>query len=89
MRHPVIRPTKSGHPDSLYIPNPIRVRVGQSITWTNHDSDPHDVTSDSGLFYSSPIASGASWTWTPRKPGIYPYFCTIHPDMHGEIIVHS
>jgi plastocyanin len=87
MTHPQIVETKSGHPDALYVPDPIRVKVGQSVTWTNHDSDPHDVTSRAGYFYSGPIAAKSSWTWRFMRPGRYPYFCTIHPEMHGVIIV--
>ncbi len=87
MHHPKIVPNPSHHPDSLYVPNPIRIQVGQSVTWTNHDTDPHDVTSVNGLFFSGPIATGASYTMRFTRPGTYRYFCTIHPDMHGQVIV--
>lgn len=89
MTHPQIIPTRSGHPDALYVPDPIRVHVGQTVTWTNRDNDPHDVTADDGTFYSGPMAQGATWRWAPTRPGTYTYFCTIHPEMHGEIIVSS
>jgi len=85
--HAVIVAHPGGPPDSLYIPTPIRVHVGQAITWTNYDTDPHDVTSDSGLFGSGPIPQNGSWTWVPLRPGTYKYTCTLHPDMHGEVIV--
>ena len=81
--------TTSGHPDSLYVPDPIRVHVGQTITWTNTDADPHDVSADNGTFYSGPIGTGGRWQWTPKRPGTYAYTCTLHPDMHGTIIVTS
>jgi plastocyanin len=44
--HVTVIVTKSGHPDALYVPNPIRIRVGQTITWTNTDTDPHDVSAE-------------------------------------------
>jgi plastocyanin len=88
MQHPqIVENEQSHHPDSFYDPDPIRVSAGQPITYTNKDSDPHDVTSDTGLFASGPIASGASYTLILRTPGTYHYFCTLHPDMHGTIIV--
>ncbi|HLJ67574.1 MAG TPA: cupredoxin domain-containing protein [Chloroflexota bacterium] len=90
MRHPAI--VANGHgkfPDAFYEPNPIRVRVGQSITWTNMDSDLHDVTSDSGAFASGVLAQGGTFTWVPTRPGTYTYSCTLHPEMHGTIIVHG
>jgi plastocyanin len=64
MTHPTIVQHEGGNPDALYVPDPIRVHQGQTIIWTNRDQEPHDVTSESGLFASSPIAYGASWRWT-------------------------
>jgi plastocyanin len=85
--HVKVIATKSGHPDALYVPDPIRVRVGQTITWTNTDGDPHDVSADDGSFYSGPIGTDGSWRWTAKHPGTFSYTCTLHPDMHGTIIV--
>lgn len=85
--HVTVIATKSGHPDALYDPNPIRIRVGQIITWTNTDTDPHDVSADNGTFYSGPIGSGGHWQWKATHPGTYTYTCTLHPDMHGTIVV--
>ncbi len=48
--HVTVIATKSGHPDALYDPDPIRVHVGQTITWSNTDTDPHDVSADDGSF---------------------------------------
>jgi plastocyanin len=87
MSHPVIVTHPGGNPDALYVPNPIRIRVGQTITWTNHDNEAHDVTAEDGIFNSGPIAFHASFRWRAVRPGRYPYFCTLHPDMHGVIIV--
>src|SRR5215203_6310526 len=33
--------------DTAYQPNPIQVSVGNTVTWTNNDSQPHTVTSGS------------------------------------------
>lgn len=85
--HVTVIATKSGHPDALYVPDPIRVHVGQTITWSNSDTDPHDVSADDGAFYSGPIGTGGRWQWKATKPGTYTYTCTLHPDMHGTIIV--
>lgn len=85
--HVTVAATKSGHPDALYVPDPIRVHVGQTIMWTNTDTDPHDVSADSGAFYSGPIGTDGRWRWKATKPGTYTYTCTLHPDMHGTIIV--
>jgi plastocyanin len=87
MLHPVVVSHPGGNPDALYVPNPIRIRVGQTITWTNHDNEAHDVTAESGVFNSGPIAFHASFRWRALSPGRYAYFCTLHPEMHGVIVV--
>jgi len=88
MTHPLIVPTTSGHPDAVYQPNPIRVHLGQTIVWTNKDpDDPHTVTSTDYLFDSGDIAAGATWSWRPVRTGTYHYYCTLHPEMKGVIIV--
>src|SRR5215216_3385727 len=33
--------------DTAYQPNPIQVSVGNTVSWTNNDSQPHTVTSGS------------------------------------------
>lgn len=56
-----------------------------AITWTNRDSVPHNVSSDS--FVSPDIPQDESYSFRFEEPGIYDYFCQIHPDMKGRIIV--
>jgi plastocyanin len=88
MLHPVIVANrKSKVPDAFYVPNPIRVRAGQTVTWTNDDNDLHDVTADDGTFSSGPMAYRTTWRLRLTRPGTYRYFCTLHPDMHGTLIV--
>jgi plastocyanin len=88
MTRPVIVANEhGGDPDAFYRPDPIRVRVGQTVTWTNKDPDLHDVTSEIGAFASGPMGDGGTFRWTPTQPGVYRYFCTLHPEMHGEVIV--
>ncbi|MGO9903760.1 MAG: plastocyanin/azurin family copper-binding protein [Solirubrobacteraceae bacterium] len=70
-------------------PGTIYAKVGQTVTWTNEDDAPHNVTYASGpRFTSSPtFTQGESWTLKLTKPGVIRYVCTIHPGMHGAIIV--
>ena len=70
-------------------PDPVTVEVGQPVTWTNHDSAAHDVTSSSGpeAFASPSLATGQSFTHTFARPGAYTYLCSVHPDMVGSLTV--
>jgi plastocyanin len=67
---------------------PLTVKPGATITVTNKDPVDHTVTADSGNAFNVPVAAGASATFTaPAKAGTYAYHCTIHPSMHGTLVV--
>jgi plastocyanin len=65
----------------------ITVTVGTTVTWTNHDDDPHTVTADDKSFDSKGLGNGDTWSYTFTKPGRYPYHCSAHPFMKGTVIV--
>jgi plastocyanin len=69
-------------------PSTIRVRPGAKVTWVNHDEDAHTVTFQSNLkVASNPLQGNQSYSYTFGAPGTYPYICSIHPFMHGTVIV--
>ena len=71
-----------------YAPNPVTVRVGQTIAWRNADSITHTATQDSGGFNTGTIAAGAiSAATMMNTAGTFPYHCTIHPGMVGTVSV--
>jgi plastocyanin len=66
------------------------VKVGTVVTWTNRDSTPHTIVSDTASpvqFSSDPLPTGASYSFTFIQAGTYPYHCSIHPSMMGTIVV--
>jgi plastocyanin len=66
-------------------PATLEVKVGDTVTFSNEDSAPHNVSIDGKeLGNQDP---GASVTWTAATAGTFPYTCTIHPSMAGEIVV--
>ena len=71
-----------------FSPTTLRVPVGATVTWTNHDSVPHVVTSADNQFKKSTVLkTGQSFFNTFATAGTYSYFCSIHPRMTGEITV--
>src|SRR5438270_1189021 len=66
----------------------LTVRVGDTVTWTNHDQAQHDVvtTSAPAAFRSPLLAQGQSWSQTFTVPGTYSYYCSVHPDMRAQVI---
>jgi plastocyanin len=72
----------------LFSPASVEVPRGTTVTWTNQDSAPHTVVSDMTQEFASPtLGMGQSFSFTFTKAGSYPYHCSIHPTMHGNVIV--
>jgi plastocyanin len=68
-----------------FAPASLEVKVGDTVAFTNEDSAPHNVSIDGKNLGDQ--ATGASVTWKAEKAGSFPYSCTIHPSMTGEIVV--
>lgn len=68
-----------------FSPSSLDVKVGDVVTFENQDSAPHNVSIDGKELGSQ--SQGQSVTWTATKAGTYPFSCTIHPSMTGEIVV--
>jgi plastocyanin len=88
--------------DQAYDPNPVKVKVGDTLTWTNDDSQAHTVTSgtDSSdpnmgkAFDSSPglstlLSTQQTFSHKFDTAGEFPYFCQLHPTMVGKVVVIS
>jgi len=80
--------------NNCFIPSIITIESGDSVTWSNHYSGAHTVTSGvpgaaDGFFDSNLIKSNTTFShkFDGYEPGTYPYFCMVHPWMTGEVIV--
>jgi nitrite reductase (NO-forming) len=83
--------------DEAYSPNPLRIKVGSTVVWTNNDNIIHTVTSgtpnaenvgeafDSGL--TAFITPAKTYSNKFTNTGEFTYFCRVHPTMIGKIIV--
>ncbi len=71
-----------------FMPSPITIPVGTTVVWTNQDSAPHTVTSDTaGVFDLGTLSKGQTGKMTFSQVGSFAYHCNIHPTMHGMVIV--
>jgi len=70
-------------------PATLTVPVGTTVTWTNHDDEPHTVVNDGNprSFKSGALDTGDTFAFKFDKPGTYKYFCSIHPHMTGVVVV--
>ena len=70
-----------------FTPAAITVKVGSTVVWTNDDSVDHTVTFDGNAISSANLGKNDTFSHTFTVPGTYNYICTIHPFMHGSVIV--
>jgi len=65
----------------------LTVPIGTTVTWVNHDEEPHTVTSAERLFASPGLDAGESFSYRFSAPGTYVYFCALHPHMTARVVV--
>ena len=69
-----------------FTPAELTVKVGDTVTWTNHDDIPHTTVS-AGKFRSKTMDTDDKFSFTFTSAGDYKYFCSLHPHMTGMIKV--
>lgn len=70
-----------------FAPATLTVHRGDTVTWTNHDEEPHTVAAEDGSFRSPGMDANGTFSFTFANPGSYDYLCSIHPVMHGTVVV--
>ena len=65
----------------------LTVPTGTTVTWLNRDEDVHTVVSTTQAFRSGGLETDDAYSYKFTKPGVYEYFCTLHPLMTGKVIV--
>ena len=70
-----------------FAPGDVTVEVGDTVVWNMESHGmPHDVVSDDGLFASEVMTEG-EFRYTFSEAGEFPYHCTPHPTMVGQVTV--
>jgi plastocyanin len=70
-----------------FSPTPLKVKVGATVTWVNHDDIPHSIVCLDLKVKSHPLDTDDSFAYKFEKAGTYEYICGLHPHMHGQVIV--
>ena len=79
--------------EGCFIPSMVTLDIGGEVTWMNDDTAAHTVTSGTpqggpdGIFDSSLIMAGSSFSHVFEEAGSYDYFCMVHPWMQGMVMV--
>jgi hypothetical protein len=71
--------------DFAFLPQELRIHVGQTVTWVNDGRELHDATGDD--WYSGPIEPTRLYRHTFGFAGRFEYRCTVWTDMRGSIVV--
>jgi LPXTG-motif cell wall-anchored protein len=73
--------------DFRFSPATVSINVGDSVTWTNSGSEPHNAVADDESFETAILETGDSETVAFDEAGSFSYICTIHPEMTGTVDV--
>ena len=66
-----------------FTPKELTVKAGTAIVFRNRDDIPHSVVGAKG----NALDTDDSFLFIFSKPGTYEYFCGLHPQMQGRIMV--
>lgn len=76
-----------------YLTPEVRIKAGESVTWTNLEVMPHNVHfvaarigADKDLM-GAMLTKGQSYTVKFNQAGTYDYHCTPHPFMRAKVVV--
>ncbi|MGC1133189.1 MAG: plastocyanin/azurin family copper-binding protein [Nitrososphaeraceae archaeon] len=90
-----IVPGASTLTDTAFQPNPANIQVGDTVSWTNNDNTIHTVIEGNpatggeveGGFASEILGPGVTFEHTFNQTGTFEYYCNLHPNMVGTVIV--
>ena len=71
----------------VFKPDVMTVPVGTRIVWENDDDIPHTIVETKGKFHSPALDTEDKYGFTFATPGTFEYFCSLHPQMKGKVVV--
>ena len=74
-------------PGKFFEPPRLTTVAGDVLTFRNNDLVTHDVRIGGGVFDSGPITRFTAWSQAVEPPGEYPFVCTLHAFMSGNLSV--
>jgi len=84
----ILAPNQIGIDNFQFSPAKLTVKAGTAVTWINNDDVPHLIVNVQRAFKQSPVLdTDQRYSATLTKPGKYDYFCSLHPQMQGTIVV--
>lgn len=72
--------------DLVFAPSEVKVHVGDTVEWVNDDFLVHTATARDGT-WDFKLPKGSKAQMTAKTAGIIEYYCRLHPNMKGRIVV--
>jgi len=72
-----------------FSPSRVVIRAGQAVAWKDVGDELHTITprTKEGEKVFVAAARRGAFSHVFPKPGVYPYYCSIHPQMKGSVTV--
>jgi amicyanin len=72
-----------------FSPKSVTIAPGTTVSWVNRDDVPHTATGKGAqpAFDSKMLDTDQKFSFTFTTPGTYDYYCKVHPQMTGRIVV--
>jgi plastocyanin len=72
---------------TAFAPSSLTVKTGDTVKWTNTDTQNHQVVSNNGSFASPILGPGKTYTHQFQAAGTYHYHDGLNPGIKGTIVV--
>lgn len=73
----------------FFNPNVLTITVNDTVVWTNTVPTTHTTTSNGGFWDSGDLGLNQTFSHMFASAGVFPYICTIHPNMVATVTVLS
>jgi plastocyanin len=74
--------------EGCFEPTVIRVKAGDTVTWVNTASVPHNAVGAARSWFAGEVEKpGDRISHRFDEPGVFPYFCHMHMGMVGAVVV--
>jgi plastocyanin len=70
-----------------FTPAEVTIKAGDTVVWKNDDDLPHSVVASGSGFRSKALDTDETFSMNFTEVGEVEYFCGLHPQMKGRIIV--
>jgi plastocyanin len=73
--------------DMKFDPADLKIKVGETVVWTNKDDRDHTVVMEKGPLKSENLKPGGTYSYKFTKAGKFEYGCSYHPRMKATVTV--